>query len=469
MRLLPRSLYGRLLALSAIATLLALGVAGLGVGRVLEGFVTRSLDQRLDDKLFALGSVVRRDGSIDATRIALFERTRVADEDWRVDAPRGHAATTDRGIAFDRGATLPAPDTYLRDGHRRGPPRHGPPDPLAEDRFGSFGSAPFDWRAPDGRWMHGRWRTIASDAGRATVAVAVPRALIDRPIRGALGPLLASLLILGVALALATLVQLRIGLAPLATLQRALADIRAGRAEQVPGGQPAELAPLAAELNALIAQNAAALAQARGHVANLAHGLKTPLATLALELEGRDPDGRLSTEVERIAGAVRHHLGRARAAAPGGTLRPVTALAPAIEGLVSALARIHAERGVAASLSIPPSLSVAVDAQDLDELVGNLLDNAWRWARTSVAVVAVADGATVRLSIADDGPGIPPAARAAALAPGRRLDEAGEGHGFGLSIARELAELHGGTLALGTAAAGGLDAVVVLPAGGTAA
>ena len=116
-------------------------------------------------------------------------------------------------------------------------------------------------------------------------------------------------------------------------------------------------------------------------------------------------------------------------------------------------------------MAIDPALTVAVDRQDLDELLGNLLDNGWRWAASRIAVTAArtADGRFVRLSVEDDGAGIPPEARAAALAAGQRLDERGDGHGFGLSIASELAMLYGGTLTLESASLGGLAAIVTLP------
>ena len=248
-------------------------------------------------------------------------------------------------------------------------------------------------------------------------------------------------------------------------MRESLAAIRAGKAKALPENQPSELAPLATEINALLAENAAALANARGHVANLAHGLKTPLATLALALPPHDPDGLLREQVERIDRAVRHHLGRARAATPGGAMRMATPLGPVLADLTNALGRIHADRGVTASVEIAPDLTVAVDRQDLDELIGNLLDNAWRWAAHRITVTAhpATDARFVRLTIADDGKGIPPEARAAALAAGQRLDERGDGHGFGLSIAQELATLYGGTLTLESAPLGGLAAIVTLP------
>jgi signal transduction histidine kinase len=280
---------------------------------------------------------------------------------------------------------------------------------------------------------------------------------------------LLSLAVLGCALAAATLVQLRFGLQPLRALRRDVIAVREGRARHVPEDQPSEIAPLAIELNALIDQNEQGLAHARRHVANLAHGLKTPLAALNVRLAepGRDADGSLGELVAQIDRRLRHHLGRARTAALGGNRRLLTDLAPAVSDLTLALGRIHADRSVSADVAIDRDLAVAIDPQDLDEMVGNLLDNAWRHARSQIRIEAARDGGMVRIVIGDDGPGLSADAIADALVPGRRLDERGEGHGFGLPIAQELAELNGGRLEMTTAhGLGGLGVTLTLPTAG---
>ncbi|WP_267378482.1 MULTISPECIES: HAMP domain-containing sensor histidine kinase [unclassified Sphingomonas] len=445
MRIVPRSLYGRLLGISAITTLIALAFAGVAIGRVLERFVVRGLDQQLDAETGMLARAVRPDGVLMPGRIV--DLPAFADAEpgwgWRVDSPMRH---------WVRGDAADVPPAQAPDGP--GPRRHGGPHP---------GEA----RALGGERVHLRSVTVATGAGPVTIAANAPARIALAPLYEALVPLLTSLAVLGLGLAAATALQLRLGLRPLRRLAGSLGAVRAGRARHIPADQPAEIAPLAAELNALIDQNSERLDHARRHVANLAHGLKTPLAALGLALaeEGRDPDGTLGRMVARIDAQVRHHLGRARAAAPGGGQRVRTPLGPAVADLAAVLARIHADRAVTATIAVADDLTVAVDRQDLDEMLGNLLDNAWRHARGAVRIAAVRAGAVMVLAIEDDGAGLDQGARVEALVPGRRLDERGDGHGFGLPIAVELAELNGGTLTLEPAAGlGGLRVVLTLPA-----
>jgi signal transduction histidine kinase len=300
-----------------------------------------------------------------------------------------------------------------------------------------------------------------------TAIASGPRLVALAPLREVMLPLLGSLALLGVALAAATAVQLRFGLHPLRQLRAALADVRMGRARRVPDDQPDELAPLVAELNTLLDQSEAQLEHARRHVADLAHGLKTPLAALALRLaeSGRDPDGSLGAAVAQIDERVRHHLGRARAVTPGGARRARTMLAPAVADLTDVMRRIHADRAIDVSTRVGSEIAVAIDPQDLDEMVGNLLDNAWRHSRSVVSVEATVRPASIELAIEDDGPGLSEEEIGQALVRGRRLDETGDGHGFGLSIAQELAELSGGHLALSQSMSlGGLRVALSLPA-----
>ncbi|WP_179506832.1 MULTISPECIES: sensor histidine kinase [unclassified Sphingomonas] len=446
MKLVPRSLYGRLLGSAVLFITIALVIAGLLIGRVLERFVMHGLDDRLDAQIALLARAVRPDGTVDAARaidVPPFDQPG-SGWAWQVRAPHQTLRSASLG-----GNAMPAP--LLQPVQHRGVD-HGPIHPA-------------DGMAASGEPLHFRIAERGTIAGPVTITASGPREVAERPLRQAIAPLLASLLILGMVLIASIVLQLRFGLRPLRGLEASLAAVRCGVLRHVPADQPLELRPLVTELNALIDQNEAGLDNARRHVANLAHGLKTPLAALRVRLDQEDADPKSASRVlvDRMDASIRHHLGRARAAAPGKPMRQATPLGVHVTDLVETLARIHGDRTVTAKMTIGPAMSVACDPQDLDEMLGNLLDNAWRWAAQTVWIDARAAGSAIEIVIADDGPGLTEAAQAEALVAGRRLDERGDGHGFGLSITRELAELYGGSLSLGTADAGGLAAKLCLP------
>lgn len=298
-----------------------------------------------------------------------------------------------------------------------------------------------------------------------TIVVSAPRSAVSGPLREAMTTLAISLAVLGLALVVAIVLQVRLGLRPLERLRQAVADVRAGRSERVPAEQPLEILPLVSELNGLLEQNAANLERARRHVANLAHGLKTPLATLAIALSerGRDATGELHSLVGLMERRIRHHLGRARAAALSGPTRAQTLIASRIDDVGNALGKIYADKRIAFAQNVPRDLAVACEQQDFDEMAGNLIENAFKWARSKVEVRAHHDdGRSVAIVIEDDGPGLRPNQIPQVLLPGERIDESAPGFGFGLPITRELAELHGGTLNLDASALGGLRVTLQL-------
>ena len=450
MRWWPRSIGGRLAALSALATVVALVVAGWAIAGVLERFVTRGIDQRLDAQIALLASTVGADGRVDARLLRSHRGLLKMGRNWR------WLIRTPREVLGNAGlATMTVRDRPRHHGgdHRPGP-EGGPPVPVDE----ADAPVPLDGIDANGVVVHARRHALATTGGVVTITVAAPQAVIAQPIREAVTPLLLALAILGGLLAAVTWVQLRIGLRPLRSLRDAVAALRAGRIDRIDEDQPTELRPLAIELNALAADTQAALATARLSAANLAHALKTPVATLALAV-GDDPVRR--RQVDRIDATIRHHLGRARA----GTGRPPsTPLAAALTDLAQVVTRLHADRGIAVTHDVEPDLTVRLDPHDLDELAGNLIDNAARHARRHVRVTADRDTRMVTLRVIDDGPGIPDADRTRAMEPGVRLDERGDGHGFGLSIVRDITALHGGTLILEETPGGGLTAMVTLPA-----
>lgn len=281
--------------------------------------------------------------------------------------------------------------------------------------------------------------------------------------------LLFSLIGLGLGLVIGIVVLVQVGLKPLRRVSAALADIRSGRTERLGGEFPAEIAPLAAELNALLAHNESLLERARRHVGNLAHALKTPLTVLTNEAHRPEGPSReaVAKQLSIVRAQIDHYLSRARAAATSALITSRTPVLPVLADLQRTLARIYTERALDIGIEAGDGLAFRGEREDLEEMVGNLMDNACKWAKGHVRVEAALNQgvvSTLRLTVDDDGPGLSPEARAKVLTRGARLDESVPGSGLGLSIVRDLAELYGGTLSLEESPLGGLRATLTLPA-----
>ena len=267
-------------------------------------------------------------------------------------------------------------------------------------------------------------------------------------------------------------VLVRRGLKPLNEMRRRLADVQSGTAKQVLGRYPAEVQPLVQDLNALLTHQEQAVSRAVAKAGDLAHGLKTPLAVLAQEAERAAAAGQpglaaaIAEQVERMRRQIEYHLAHARAAASGATPGARSDVRTSVEGLARTLQRLHADRGLAIDIQVPADHAVRCGREDLDEMLGNLLDNACKWGRARIVVASHAVAGTDRLAIHvdDDGPGIPAPMRDVVLQRGVRADEAAPGSGFGLAIVRELAELYRGSIALEAVPTGGLRARLILPA-----
>ncbi len=279
-----------------------------------------------------------------------------------------------------------------------------------------------------------------------------------------------TLLVFAIASMIAGFWIVRAGLRPLDDMRRRLAAVQSGSARQVEGRYPAEVQPLVRDLNALLVHQEHAVSRALAKAGDLAHGLKTPLAVLAQEAEragasgNADVAGTIAEQVERMRRQIDYHLAQARAAASGATPGAHCAVRESAEALSRTLLRLHADRGITIDIQIPPAHAVRCARQDLDEMLGNLLDNACKWARTQVAIGSSSDGGVVHVSVDDDGPGLPAEMRQAVLQRGVRADEAAPGSGIGLAIVRELANLHGGSIVLDRSPLGGLRASLRLPA-----
>ena len=325
---------------------------------------------------------------------------------------------------------------------------------------------------PDDRSLRILEREIdVGEDGRFTVAVAAPSDEIDADIRDFRLALTMTFVLLGLALVASTIAQVRFGLRPLVRLGAAVGMVRTGETPRIVGQYPPDLAPLAGELNQLIDANHEILDRARTQVGNLAHALKTPLSVMLNEAEADGGEGQLPQTVKSQAAIMRdqvqYYLDRARAAALSGALGGVTEIAPSLDALIRTFTKISQGRGIAGNHSVPARARFRGEKQDFEEMLGNLLDNAFKWAEATVEVsLAGSDEGKpgqIVLLIDDDGPGLPDEALADVLKRGRRLDEATPGSGLGLSIVVDLAKLYGGELALQRSPLGGLRARLALP------
>ncbi len=309
--------------------------------------------------------------------------------------------------------------------------------------------------------------TAKPDDTRAyTFYVAGDLAETDQRIADFNKTLIWSFIILGAGLIAALFIQVRVGLLPLRKVSEALHRIRDGRARRLEGEFPSEIEPLASELNSLIAHSAEVVGRARSYVSNLAHSLKTPLTVISSEAEAHP--GPLADAVTKQVGSMRrqvdHYLTRARAAGALDVLGNRTPVAPVLEDLARVLRRIHEERGIAIEVHCPAKLAFRGERQDLEEMAGNLMDNACKWARSRVLVTAAPMGATFRVAVEDDGEGLTAEEREMVGERGERLDESVPGTGLGLAIVRDIAKLYGGRFELEAAELGGLSARLTLPA-----
>ena len=280
-----------------------------------------------------------------------------------------------------------------------------------------------------------------------------------------------SFLLLGFGLIAAILVQVKVGLLPLRQISKGLAKIRDGEARRLDGRFPTEIAPLASELNSLIQHSEEVVGRARTHVSNLAHFLKTPLSVLAAEAEAceRDPAAApLAQMVKRQVFSMRrqvdHYLARARAAGSLDVLGNRTQLSAVMDDLSRVIARIHAVRGIVIDAECDDGIYFRGERQDLEEMLGNLIDNGCKWAKSRVRVRCDKTGGRLVLTVEDDGPGLSAQQRTLVGARGERLDETVPGSGLGLAIVRDISKLYGGFFALGASSLGGVLARLDLPA-----
>ena len=314
----------------------------------------------------------------------------------------------------------------------------------------------------------------AGEEGRFRIQVAANSEVIESQIDNFEVALAATFLLLAVALLGSTALAVRFGLRPLRNLQEGVAAIRRGEAEHISGAFPHDIAPLAGEVNLLLVANREVVERARTQVGNLAHALKTPLSVILNEADAGSPTlaGKVAEQAEIMRRQVSFYLDRARAAARVGSMGAATEVRPIIDSLARTFEKVYRERGLTFSVYAPDGLRFRGEGQDLTDLIGNLLDNAGKCAARKIDVVALRDAPpdaagrkSFVVTIDDDGPGLDPQARAAALRRGQKLDESRPGSGLGLSIVIDLAAIYGGSLVLEDSPLGGLRASLRLPAG----
>lgn len=429
------SIRGRLIWLSAAWLIAALLAAYLVIGAVLERFIT----QRFDAEAAAIADGLMANTQADPGGLA---ELYAAPADPRFAAPLsgwywqiaadGEVFATS-GSLYD--ATLPGGTLVT------GVAATGPGDQALRLLRRDF--------------------TVPGSTEALSVTVTAPQSEIDAALSAVRRPLALTLILLGAGLVVAVLLQVTAGLSALKRMGRDLRDVRGGKKDALPRPDASELRPVAAEINALLGQNRDQLTRTREQISNLAHSLKTPLMALQGELPHDHPGQAMIARMDRQIG---WHLKRARSAGGPRVLGQRTELAPVIDDLALVLRRAFQDRGLTLRREIAEGTVLPVEQQDLQEMLGNLMENAAKWANARVAVRTQAEDGQISVTVADDGPGMQDADHLRALSRGTRLDERGAGSGLGLAIVAELAALNGGALQLGRdGELGGLSARITLP------
>jgi signal transduction histidine kinase len=450
-----QSIAVRLFVMSALWSFVILLVAGL----LLTAYYRRTSEQAFDDRIGAFlraliadivttGSTRIERGGLGDPRfeVALsgwyWQVTRLDAEKPEVQASRSLFAASLPRLADER---IPAEEGGLRRASIKGPDDR--PLRLVERIVDTEGNGIYLVQ------VAASITDLEAQIGRFELALTVTFAL------------------LALALVGTTAFQVGFGLRPLRRLEAGIAEIRRGETDRVEGSFPRDIAPVAAELNLLIAANREIVERARTQVGNLAHALKTPLSVIVNEAGANKGTlaEKVGEQVQIMRDQVSYYLDRARAATRAGAVGTATEVAPVISALQRTFEKIYRERALTIQADVPAGLRFLGERQDVEEMVGNLFDNACKWAQSSIDIrvagkAAESPGRTLlTIIVDDDGPGLAPDERAEATRRGRRLDETKPGSGLGLSIVSDLAGGYGGTLTFETSPLGGLRAELRLP------
>jgi signal transduction histidine kinase len=456
------SLAFRLFATAALWTLVALPLAGLIIFQLYKQEVVSSFDERLKTLLLVVytDSSDHAQGEPGSPRDVgepLFELTH-SGWYWQIkptEGAEGRRTLVSKSLASE---TLPSPYE-----------KQLPPDP--------FGVRWTSETGPNGQALRvaEMIQALGGDESgpRYSYLVAGPLEWPQARMSGFRTRLVVALSLVGFGLMALTLFQVRFGLLPLREIERGLSRIRTGEAARLEAKLPIEIEPLQAEINALIQSNQDIIERARTQVGNLAHALKTPLAVITNEAD--DDKSQLAAKVQEQAKVMRDQIGyyldRAQMAARAGVIGRMTEVAPVAQALRRALERIYRDKGVEIVVDCPDSIRFQGEKQDLEEMLGNLVDNACKWATAKVLVTAKAlpgEGRSGRLrlvlTVEDDGPGLTAEQRQRIGKRGMRLDETKPGSGLGLSIVSDIATSYAGRFSLEASPHGGLLVRLELPA-----
>ncbi|HTG39810.1 HAMP domain-containing sensor histidine kinase [Sphingomonas sp.] len=421
------SLSRRMIVIASAWILLLLAGGGFALDRVLTGAITRNFDDQLDYLITSMMISAEIDGSGEV----MFNRE-LADQRFFEPYSGLYWQVSGAGYQASRSRSLWDRRLRVRD--------HAPNGAVHTYNSNEFPDeklriAERDVKLPRSNiW----WR----------FQIAQSREMLDAQIAALRQTLIRSFLLLGLGLIVMAALQTWYGLLPLKKLRRELARMRVGNAPRIEGPMPAEVAPMVEELNALIQHNERQAEEARLHAGNLAHALKTPLTVImnAATAGGDDLPDTVVREARTMRRQVDHHLARARAVGRRGSAHSRAEVWPSIEAVERAVARLY--RHVRIDIDGRKDLVAHIERQDLDDLLGNLVENAAKYGGGSVFITVGATAGFVEIMVEDDGTGIPDADRVRIFDRGVRLDSGKPGTGLGLAIVRDVAEIYEGTVSL---------------------
>lgn len=455
----PRSLAARLFITGVIWSLLALVAAAFVLTSLYRQSVEAGFDERLDNHLTVLIGEVSK--GLETERLA---NTPIALGEAQFDLPLSGWYWVIRET--ETKAVLLVSDSIF--GETLVLPSDWGAEPDLSDPAGYIKAYGI---GPDGRTLRILERDVSIDSVGFTVAVSGDFDQLQTEIDGFQASAVLTLAAFGLGLLLATYILVRIGLRPLDDIRAGLMRIRQGETEELDGQFPTEIEPLVRELNELIKSVNEVIERSRTHVGNLAHALKTPLSVITNEIRRIEADGadKIAEQAQLMRNQVQTYLDRARMAARVNTITSITDLAFVLDRLTRAMQRIYEDRGVEVSLEPCSGFKFRGEQQDLEEMLGNILDNACKYCRDEVRISVryrpdqTRQRAFLHVYVDDNGPGLTEEQRHEAMRRGRRFDETKPGSGLGLNIVNELVELYGGSLTLSQSALGGLQVELVLP------